>query len=278
MRIGKSADPIERVYAVGDIHGRFDLFRRLMTLIERDHMVRGPVPTRVILLGDIVDRGLQSARMVKGCMALTRSTRRFVVLKGNHEAMMVEALRGNYSVFQRWLEFGGRETLLSWGMKPEQVDQGATVQTLQAASRLVGEQTLDWLSRLPLYQQHDGYVFVHAGIRPGTRLSKQREEDLLWITDEFLDSTDDHGAVVVHGHSICERGPDFHLNRIGIDTGAFRTERLSAIGIERGEVWSLQTAPETTKSSPKTDATDDYYKDMIAKARVAANRRGAGGG
>lgn len=281
MRLGRrAADPVERVYAVGDIHGRFDLFRRLMAIIERDHRARGPVATRIVLLGDIIDRGPESARMVEGCMALTRSTRRFVVLKGNHEAMMVEALRGDYTVFERWLEFGGRKTLLSWGMDAALLEQGATIETMRGARAAVGEDVLKWLSALPLQCQHDGYLFVHAGIRPGVRLSKQRPEDLLWITDEFLESAEHHGAMVVHGHSISERGPVFRSNRIGIDTGAFRTDRLTAVGIERGEVWSLETTPEVAKprtADPVTEALNEYYQDLVAKVQARQGSQTGGG-
>lgn len=279
MRLGRgAAKPVERVYAVGDVHGRFDLFRRLMAIVERDNAARPPVPTQIVLLGDIVDRGPDSARMVRGCMALTRSTSRFMVLKGNHEAMMADALRGDYAVFDRWLAFGGRETLVSWGMDPAELERGATVEALRTAQRLVGDEVVGWLSTLPLQYQHQDYLFVHAGIRPGRRLSKQTAEDLLWITDEFLESKLHHGATVVHGHSISELGPVFRHNRIGIDTGAFHTGRLTALGVERGEVWSMETTPAAERRRPPGDpARDAYYQRMAAGAKPGGAGAGAGG-
>nr|GFD19640.1 hypothetical protein [Tanacetum cinerariifolium] len=87
-------------------------------LSRRSATDRSPMPTQVLLLGDIVDRGPESARMVRGCMNLTASTDRFMVLKGNHEEMMVKALKGDLTVYRHWLTFGGRETLISWGVDP----------------------------------------------------------------------------------------------------------------------------------------------------------------
>ena len=235
--------PVQRVYAIGDIHGRFDLFREMIYKIEQDQSTRPPASTRIILLGDIVDRGPDTARLVQGCMALTASTDRFVVLKGNHEEMMVEALRGNRSTYEAWLGFGGRETLLSWGVDPEMIAGPPSTKHLRNAATLVGHETLEWLATLPLIYRHETYLFVHAGIRPGVPVDRQQSDDLLWIKDDFLSSTADHGYTIVHGHS-AEAEVVVHENRIGLDTGAYRTGRLSAIGIENGKSWMLNTDPE----------------------------------
>lgn len=260
-----SAKPIQRIYAVGDIHGRFDLFSRLMDLIERDQAGRVPVPTQVLLLGDIIDRGPDSARMVRCCMTLTAASRRFVVLKGNHEEMMVEALRGNLKVFGHWLNFGGRAALLSWGVAPDVLQEPVTLAALRTAAAAVGNDVLTWLANLPLYHQHDGFLFVHAGIRPGVPLRKQRPEDLLWITDDFLNSSVAHGMTVVHGHSISESGAAIRTNRIGIDTGAYRTERLTALGVENGETWTLNTISTPKERSEADDgAFEAYYTHDLA--------------
>lgn len=266
-----SAKPIQRVYAIGDIHGRFDLFCRLMSIIERDQAGRLPVPTQIILLGDIIDRGPHSARMVRGCMQLTASTRRFVVLKGNHEDMMAAALRGNLTIYEHWLNFGGRDTLLSWGVDPIIALGPATMDNLRIAADMVGQETIVWLAELPLHHRHGAFLFVHAGIRPNVPLRKQRQEDLLWITDEFLNSRAAHGMTVVHGHSINESGAVFHSNRIGIDTGAYRTERLTALGIEDGETWTLNTMSSAKPFSAAEDAAfEDYYKRGLAVSSHAS--------
>lgn len=267
MRFYKKPEKtVQRIYAVGDIHGRLDLFSRLMSIVEHDQAVRLPVATQVVLLGDIIDRGPDSARMVRGCMNLTASTRRFVVLKGNHEEMMVKALRGDLTVYANWLAFGGRETLRSWGVDPAVVEGPATMDNLRISADVVGVEVIDWLDELPLHHRHGGYLLVHAGIRPGVSLRKQRQDDLLWITDDFLTSRESHGMTVVHGHSINESGPVIHANRIGIDTGAYRTGRLTALGIENGETWTLNTMAVTKATSAADDAAfETYYKRGLAR-------------
>ena len=255
----------DRIYAIGDVHGRFDLFRRLMNIIERDQAARDPAVTQMILLGDIVDRGPDSANMVRGCMKLTAVTDRFVVLKGNHEQMMVEALQGSLFVYRQWLKFGGKDTLLSWGVDSDVVEGPATKESLRIAAGVVGRETIQWLADLPLYRRHEGYLFVHAGIRPGVALAKQRADDMLWISEEFLDSDASHGMIVVHGHSISEAGAVVRANRIGIDTGAYRTEQLTAIGIEGGRTWLLQTC-----DTPALELTiDDAELARFGRQRLA---------
>ena len=246
MSGGEHAGEADRIYAIGDLHGRFDLFRALMRLIERDHAARGPATTRIVLLGDLVDRGPDSARLVRGCLRLSQLNPRFTVLKGNHEEMMVHALRGDLWAYRAWLDFGGRETLLSWGATPEVTGGLPGLRELRGAARLVGRDVIDWLAQLPLSLRHEDHLFVHAGIRPGVALDRQVPRDLLWIGQEFLEAEDDHGVTVVHGHTIAEDGPEVRGNRIGIDTGAYRTGRLTAMGLERGERWFLQAEQEGT--------------------------------
>lgn len=244
---GRRNGETDRVYAIGDIHGRSDLLARMITLITNDHAARGRVPARLVLLGDVIDRGPNSARLVEWCKVLTGDSDRFIVLRGNHEAMMVGALAGDLELLEFWLGQGGRETLASWGLPDDLLDDGASYRLMREARRAVGSGTLSWMSSLPVMDRHGAYAFVHAGIRPGVGLDRQAEEDLLWIRSPFLQSADDHGAVVVHGHTICEEGPVVRKNRIGIDTGAHRTGVLTAIGIEGDEFWFLSTADSTSR-------------------------------
>lgn len=237
----KRRKPVRRVYAIGDIHGRLDLFERMIAVIRRDHAGRIPVSTQIVLLGDLIDRGPDSANLVRWSQTLTEQSDRFVVLKGNHEAMMADALNGDFAALELWWEHGARATLASWGVPEAELERGPGVNLLQAARQAVGADTLAWLAALPLTVQHEEYLFVHAGVRPGVGLKNQLEHDLLWIRHEFLASKVDHGAIVVHGHSVHESGPQILRNRIGIDSGAFRTGRLSAIGVEDGQVWPLMT-------------------------------------
>lgn len=231
-----------RVYAIGDVHGRLDLFGTLLARIEEDISVREPVSAGIILLGDMIDRGQQSADMVKLCMDAAKTSARFKCLKGNHEEVMVAALKGNLSALSLWLRMGGRETLASWGIDHKQIEGSSSYDLVKAARERVGEATLHWLDDLPLLDRHCGHLFVHAGIRPGLKISRQRPQDLLWIRDEFLRSEADHGIIVVHGHTPSVGGPEVRSNRIGIDTGAYWTGQLTAIAVEPLQTWFLSTS------------------------------------
>lgn len=232
--------PGERVYAVGDVHGRVDLFERLVGQIREDNAGRERARVRLILLGDLVDRGPQSAELVRRCMAFAARTDRFVVLKGNHEAMMAQAIGGDQLALSYWLRAGGDAALSSWGVPDDLVAGGPSLELLRAARGQVPEAVLHWVRGLPLTHQVGGYLFVHAGVRPDVALAEQTEEDLLWIRREFLESGVDHGLVVVHGHSVTDRVSE-RPNRIGIDTGAYRTGRLTALGLEGDRRWTLAT-------------------------------------
>lgn len=228
----KSADDdARRVYAIGDVHGRLDLLSRMMELIRADVASGPPRPSRIVLLGDFVDRGPESAELIGALMRLRREPN-FIVLKGNHEAAMVDALNGDYAALDLWLAHGGTATLASFGLDTASLDPEDGVQTLRAAREVVPAHVRQWLAGLPTFVRYGRYYFVHAGVRPGVPLDRQTDESRLWIGDEFTSSTADHGAVVVHGHRIYEDGVHIAPNRIGVDTGAYRTGRLSAVRLE----------------------------------------------
>lgn len=231
----------QRIYAIGDIHGRLDLFEELVALIREDNAARGRADIRLILLGDIIDRGPCSAQLVARCRAFAGRTDRFVVLKGNHEAMMVHAIRGNLAALALWLRSGGDATLRSWGVADELLRDAAFPELLDAARRQVSADMLAWLDALPLTRRAGSYLFVHAGIRPGVTLARQTPEDLMWIRKDFLENADDRPFIVVHGHSISEDGVVIQPNRIGIDTGGYRTGILTALALEGDRRWTLAT-------------------------------------
>ncbi|HYD25415.1 MAG TPA: metallophosphoesterase family protein [Croceibacterium sp.] len=219
----------QRVYAVGDVHGRLDLFEALVAAIDADDAAAAPAETTVILLGDLVDRGPDSA----GVVALAREwqRRRTVrILAGNHEEMFLRSL-SDIEMFRHFLRHGGRETALSYG-----IDRGSFLRaTLEEAQQLmraaVPEADIAFLEGFEDMIAMGDYLFVHAGIDPRVPLAEQKRHDLRWIREPFLSHAEPHGAVVVHGHTICE-GPEDCGNRIGIDTGAFMTGRLTALVLE----------------------------------------------
>lgn len=227
----------QRVYAVGDVHGRNDLFASLIAAIEADDAGRGVAETTIVLLGDLVDRGPDSAAVVRAARELA-ARRKVRILMGNHEEMMLDALESP-EVLKHFLRFGGRETLLSYPIEAEayhRADLGTTWELMRAA---VPAADSDFLRSFEDQVRIGDYLFVHAGIRPGVPLDRQVTADLRWIREPFLSHSGNFGPVVVHGHTIFDR-PYMGRNRIGIDTGAWRTGRLTALGLEGTSRWLIE--------------------------------------
>ena len=232
-----STDFGERIYAIGDIHGRYDLLRVLMDKIGEHVEARPPAKAlHLVFMGDLIDRGPDSAKVLEFLYDLQLKTNRVIVLLGNHEDAMLRALDGDASIMRTWLAVGGLDTLRSFGVSPP-----APNEDIRAfAARIVAaipRPWLNWLRRLPVHARSGDYFFCHAGVRPGVALRRQARDDLLWIRDDFLEDPSYHGAVIVHGHSI-EPQVEFRQNRIGIDTGAYRTGILTALYLD-GEAQEL---------------------------------------
>jgi serine/threonine protein phosphatase 1 len=204
--------PGRRIYAIGDIHG---CDAQLATLHEKiaEDLVRRPVPAPLLLhIGDYVDRGPDSAGVVERLLRSNLIDHVPVInLKGNHEQTMLDALSGDRAAGTDWLFQGGRPALESYGADPD----GPRERWADA----VPAPHLDFLRNLAMSHQEGGYLFVHAGIRPGVPLETQAPEDLLRIRQPFLYSNQSFGAVVVHGHTPV-KAPVVRANRIDIDTGA----------------------------------------------------------
>ncbi|RZL85502.1 MAG: serine/threonine protein phosphatase [Sphingomonas sp.] len=243
-----STDSGERIYAIGDIHGRYDLLQILIERIGEHSRALPPVQSLyIVLVGDLVDRGPQSAEVLAMLHDLQQRNSDVIVLLGNHEEAMLQALDGDIGALHRWLAVGGDATLASFGIAPRHPDQDAR-DYLMAARRSVPKALLAWLRHLPLTARSGDYYFVHAGVRPGVALDRQVREDMLWIRDDFLHDDRDFGAVVVHGHSITPE-VDIRPNRICIDTGAYRTGLLSAICLE-GEKQDILTVSLPVERAP----------------------------
>lgn len=230
----------KRVYAVGDIHGRLDLLDRLLADIMADHARRGDADMQVIFLGDLVDRGPDSRGVVERLIAFSKGPVPARFLKGNHEEVFLRAVKGDLKALRFLLRIGGRATIMSYGFdKAEYAALDFEALAARLAERVPAEHVA-FLSAFEEMIEVGDYLFVHAGIRPGVDLGAQKASDLRWIRDEFLDCWDDHGKLIVHGHSITD-DVEVRPNRIGIDTGAFDSGRLSAVGLEGAERWFLST-------------------------------------
>jgi serine/threonine protein phosphatase 1 len=223
------------VYAIGDVHGRCDLLEPLLDAIAS----RGG-QKRIVYLGDYVSRGVDSRRVLE----LVRSCVAAVTLKGNHEDLLLRYVDGDLSAGRHWFDFGGLDCLASWGITgADQSVDDRKLETLRLQFReALPPDDLAFFRGLQASHTEGGYRFVHAGVRPGVPLAEQSDHEQMWIRKPFLDSTRDHGAVVVHGHCIA---PEVQVrkNRIGIDTGAYKSGILTCLVLEGATRALIQTVP-----------------------------------
>lgn len=230
----------QRVYAIGDVHGRLDLLLPLLAHIRDDVSARSNADNHVVLLGDLVDRGPYSAETIEYAISGLPSFATFHILMGNHEEAMLRALDPLEDRSENlWLKFGGYETLASYGVPVATL--GDDLPPVDALLQYIPERHRQFLDNLPDAIRFGDYVFVHAGIRPGVPLEEQNSGDMRWIRHEFLEHRGDHGAFIVHGHSISTE-PDIQVNRMGIDTGAYRSGNLTALGLEGDRRWLLRAS------------------------------------
>jgi serine/threonine protein phosphatase 1 len=230
-----------RVYAIGDVHGRLDLLDALLAKIDADDAARDPAATTIVFLGDLVDRGPDSKGVIERLRSLAQGARDVRFLLGNHEEVFLAALQEDKTdALAFFCRIGGRETIVSYGIS-EADYEGMDYPTLkQAFAERVPADHLSFVQRFEDLIEIGDYLFVHAGIRPGYMPDEQRTQDLRWIREPFLDHFGMHSHMIVHGHTISPDVVERH-NRIGIDTGAYSTGRLTALGLEGEQRWLLQT-------------------------------------
>ena len=235
----------QRIYAIGDVHGRCDLVMTLLQMVAIDDRERGPADSKLVFLGDFIDRGPQSRLVVETMIALENAGQPASFLMGNHEELLLMAHGGDRRAANIYMSdyFGGFETLLSYGVEESEIASARGDGLVTLIERAVPAHHIDWMRKLDLFYRQGDYAFVHAGVRPGIALQDQTASDLRWIRHEFLEDDGDHGAMIVHGHSITE-AVDEQPNRIGIDTGAFMSGKLTALGLQGTERWYLQTGDE----------------------------------
>lgn len=222
-----------RVYAIGDVHGCDRQLAELHRLIAADLKARPIRLPTLVHIGDYVDRGPDSAGVVRRLMRGSPVKGLEVVnLMGNHERTMLDALDGQRAAGTDWLISGGREALASWGADPEG--------PREAWREHVPEAEVAFLKKLEFWHQEGDYFFAHAGVRPGVPLRQQSHEDLLRIRHVFLSSEADHGGIVVHGHTPVRHGPEVYANRINIDTGAVFGRALTCLVLEGERLAFLQ--------------------------------------
>ena len=259
------------IYAIGDIHGSSPLLEEIIDAIRIDARGRRAGRRVVVFLGDYVNRGSDSRAVVELALDPGLPGFEIVALRGNNEDLLLRFLDGELSVGAHWLDYGGVETMSHYGMavvsprtrdpaelealrwrseampdygvgsrEPRGPEQAALERLRRDFAATLPRRHLEFFRALRVAHREGDYYFAHAGIRPGVPLEGQTDLDRMWIRQSFLDSDADHGAVVVHGHSIAP-APEVRHNRIGIDTGAYRSGVLTCLVLEGSERAFLQT-------------------------------------
>lgn len=222
----------ERVYAVGDVHGCARQLDALLKAIEAD-CAGSQLQTRLVFLGDLVDRGPASAQVIERLLHGDLPAAHHAFLMGNHEEVLLDVYEGKVGRLEGWLKYGGVQTLRSYGITREDILKlGLGLSALMRER--IPEEHIRFIRTFADKLQIGDYLFVHAGIRPGVPIPQQRSSDLRWLRGGFLDDDTDHGLMVVHGHTISNE-PEIRDNRIGVDTGCYQTGKLTALVLEGAE-------------------------------------------
>jgi serine/threonine protein phosphatase 1 len=224
------ADACSTVYAVGDVHGRLDLLLKMEEAIHIDAALNGTGQAAICYLGDYIDRGPHSAGVVDYLCQPPDDGFERICLMGNHEDRLLDFLDEPVRHGPGWMRYGGREALESYGVTPRGGEELDWLRLHDEFANALPERHRAFLSKLHmgLFWRH--YLLVHAGIDPTAPLDAQNPAYLLWVREPFLSYQEDWGVTVVHGHTIVD-APQFCGNRVGIDTGAYRTGLLTALAI-----------------------------------------------
>jgi serine/threonine protein phosphatase 1 len=237
----RGGKPGARAYAVGDVHGCLRLLDELLAKIEADLAERPVSEAFLIFVGDLIDRGPDSAGVVERLRRYSYPGVKPIFLMGNHEEYLLKVLSCEPGKLDTWLSYGGKECVRSYGLSPEKLSAMPEGEAMLLVRRTVPDKHRHFLSSFADTFRFGDYLFVHAGLRPGVPLAEQSRADLRWIREPFLEDGGDHGFLIVHGHTIVDEVEE-RPNRIGIDTGAYRTGVLTAMVIEGSGRRYLSTA------------------------------------
>ncbi|WP_163848208.1 metallophosphoesterase family protein [Pseudooceanicola aestuarii] len=229
-----------RIYAIGDIHGQRALLEEQIARIDAD----GGAEARLVFLGDLVDRGPDSQGVIQLILDGMAAGRRWRCVRGNHDQMFLDFRRDgtvvnpNVASGLPWphRRLGGLETLRSYGVDVDPARPNAALQADLARAMPAAHR--DFLTGLPLWIEEAGFLFVHAGLRPGVPLADQNPQDMMWIRDAFHRYSDPWPWLVVHGHTPVEMATHYG-NRVNLDTGAGHGKALTTAVFEGGEAYAL---------------------------------------
>ena len=230
----------QRVYAIGDVHGRNDLLQILLEKIHKDDSARGNGQSQIIFLGDLIDRGPDSSGVIETAMQLQRERGNVRFLMGNHEEVFLSCMEGSDRATRFFTRIGGKETILSYEISMKEYMELDNEALTERLPEIIPQSHVDFVRSFEDQIVIGDYAFVHAGIRPDVPLAEQKAKDLHWIREDFLSASQLHEKMIVYGHTINEQVVEAD-NRIGIDTGAYYTENLTAIALEGRDRWYLDT-------------------------------------
>jgi len=225
---------------VGDVHGRLDLLDQLLDKIHADLAERPARKVLLVFVGDLIDRGPNSAQVIERLRTYSHRGVSTEFLLGNHEEVLLRILAGEAELITKWRWFGGTECLGSYGVDTAEFAKLSEDEALEIVRGAIPPEHIEFLEGFDDSCRFGDYLFVHAGIRPGIAIDQQRQSDMRWIREPFLFDDTDHGLIVVHGHTITPQA-EVRANRIGIDTGAYRSGVLTALAIEGSRSWFLDT-------------------------------------
>lgn len=233
-------DKGERIYAIGDVHGRYDLLIELLQRIISHFPTLEPKPSRltVLLLGNLIDHGPHGGQCIELAKSLNEEARAKTLL-GYHEHLLLESLNANAEAQEAWLAMGGLQTLKSYNISAPKLSEDP----FDFAERLedgVPAEHIAFLKSLDASYSSGSYFFAHAGVQPGVPIAKQQRDALFSIGDEFTASEKWHGQMVVHGHSTVDE-VEVYENRIALDTGAYKTDTLSAVCLQDKSIEVIAT-------------------------------------
>jgi serine/threonine protein phosphatase 1 len=205
-----------KIFVIGDIHGCLQKVENLMSDINIDDQ-----QDTVVFLGDYIDRGPDSFRVVEFILDFKEGKKNVFCLLGNHEDLFLDYLMYDRNRSAFYMN-GGFSTLISYN-HPHVIED-------------IPERHRQFFISLMPYYETEAYIFVHAGLKPAVTLENQKKFDLLWIRTEFIDSHYDFGKTVVFGHTNFSR-PLIEANKIGIDTGAVYGGKLTCIELPEKKVY-----------------------------------------
>ena len=224
----------------------------MLERIDADDAARAAVDTSLVFLGDLIDRGPASRGVVERVKWLMQASPNVRCVAGNHEDLMLRCLEGDTRAVPVFGKAGGHATLMSYGADDFDYENTEAEEIVALLQKHIPQEHANFLKGLDDSIRIGGYLFVHAGIKPGVALDEQRPEDMRWIKERFTSYSGDHGVMVVHGHTITEF-VDLQSNRIGIDTGAYATGKLTAVGLEGTDFWFLDTGGGVAGQSATAD-------------------------